>query len=91
MILMLVKYSTQNQGCFQEWKARMANEAQIQFWDKKNNEQVTLVQGVGLINTKHPDGTPALVTMMQPEHQIELAGGEEFIVFWADKRMIRST
>lgn len=55
----------------------------------QNGEKIRLVQCVALINTKHPNGTPALVTLIELTQTVDLAGGEEFLTFWADRRMVR--
>lgn len=41
-----------------------------------------------LIHTKNPDGSPALMKAIQKDHTIELAGGEEFMVVYAPKKMV---
>lgn len=67
----------------------MAKKEPVITYKAANGETVRLVQGVALINTKHPSGTPALVTIIEPDQKIDLAGGEEFLIFWADEKMIR--
>jgi hypothetical protein len=63
-----------------------------QFTIKKPDGKYEIyVPQVCLINTKHPNGTPALVTMMEPSASINLAGGEEFIIVLAPKHMVRRT
>ena len=48
------------------------------------------VRGVCLINTKHAeDGTPALCTFLRADQTINLAGGEEFMVCWVPREMVK--
>lgn len=47
----------------------------------------TYAQAVFLINTKHPDGTPALCTQIGMTQKIDLAGGEEFMTAWVPYNM----
>lgn len=42
-----------------------------------------------LIHTKFPDGTPALMKRIRDDDKIELAGGEEFMIGYAPKHMVR--
>lgn len=41
-----------------------------------------------LIHTKHADGTPALVKLVQDHEVLDLAGGEEFMTFYAPMEMV---
>lgn len=42
-----------------------------------------------LIHTKHPDGSPALMTSIPEDRKIDLAGGEEFMVAFAPRSMVK--
>ncbi len=42
-----------------------------------------------LIHTKFPDGTPALMKRIRDGDSIDLAGGEEFMIGYAPKSMVR--
>lgn len=42
-----------------------------------------------LIHTKNPDGSPGLMKHITDEQTIDLAGGEEFMVAYAPKAMIK--
>lgn len=65
---------------------RDANEPVIRY-KAKNGKTVTLVQTVFLVNTKHPDGSPALCTQIGPKQSVDLAGGEEFMTGWVEYNM----
>lgn len=41
-----------------------------------------------LIHTKNPDGSPGLMKHIGWDDTIELAGGEEFLVAYAPRKMI---
>jgi hypothetical protein len=42
-----------------------------------------------LIHTKNPDGSPGLMKHVSDESSIDINGGEEFMVAYAPKRMIK--
>jgi hypothetical protein len=42
-----------------------------------------------LIHTKNPDGSPALMTSIPDDHKIDLAGGEEFMIAYAPRSMVK--
>lgn len=42
-----------------------------------------------LIHTKHPDGSPALMKSIRDDDTIELAGGEEFMIAYAPRSMVK--
>lgn len=64
----------------------MAKEMLIKYKDVKGRE-VVLSQAVFLVNTKHPDGTPALCTQLSQSRKIDLAGGEELMTAWVPYNM----
>lgn len=37
---------------------------------------------VALVNTRHADGTPRLVTIIRQQDVVSLAGGEEFVTMY---------
>lgn len=43
---------------------------------------------VGLIHTKSPDGSPALVKIIRDQDVIDLAGGEEFMTMYVPATMV---
>ncbi len=49
----------------------------------------TYVPIVLLIHTKHQDGSPALMKHIQDDATIDLQGGEEFMIVYAPKAMIK--
>jgi hypothetical protein len=42
-----------------------------------------------LIHTKNPDGSPALMKHITDDQTIDLVGGEEFMIAYAPKSMIK--
>lgn len=46
-------------------------------------------QTLFLINTKKPDGTPSLCTLIPDDHAIDLAGGEEFMTAFVPTHMLK--
>lgn len=36
-----------------------------------------------LVNTKFPDGSPRLITLLNEDSVVSLAGGEEFVIVYA--------
>lgn len=53
----------------------------------RNGDRVSYKLKVALINTKHPDGTPRLVTILDDKEMIDLAGGEEFVTMYLPLEM----
>lgn len=46
---------------------------------------------VMLINTRDPTGRPKLVTILHDDQEIEIAGGEEFLIAYVSRKMLRKT
>ncbi len=44
---------------------------------------------VFLILAKNPDGSPSLCRLIPDDHQVELAGGEEFLICYVSATMLR--
>lgn len=45
---------------------------------------------VGLVATKFPDGTFRMITRIAEDGVVSLAGGEEFVLFYARRDMVRA-
>lgn len=43
---------------------------------------------VFLIHTKHPDGSPALCKLIPDDHEVSLAGDEEFMTAFVPESMV---
>jgi hypothetical protein len=54
----------------------------------RNGDRHSYKLCLAMIHTKHADGTPALMKLVQDHEVVDLAGGEEFMTFYAPMNMI---
>lgn len=64
------------------------NKPPRELWVKVGQTSVKHIFSLFLINTKHPDGSPALCTRLKDDQVVDLNGGEEFVTAYLPANMV---
>ena len=55
---------------------------------KEDGSELRFKESIFLINTKYPDGSPRLCTLIPDDRKVDLAGGEEFLRAFINEEML---